>query len=166
MIILAELLSLLEDSYQTDKCLEHHSRGLGFTALVKIKKIDGEQVDNTVAEIGVGADYWRLKSSLVSAKGDKRRQANFASLISPIFKYPNGYSNQIELSTEPERSQVRIQCRGWQEKFNKRGQRMFTTKKGEYFIKIQRPLFEKAWVPSELNASAPAPEFIKEEAIV
>jgi len=167
MIILAELLSLLEDGYQTDKCLEHHSRGLGFTALVKIKKIDGKQVDNTVAEIGVGADYWVFKESLVSVKGDKRRKALFTSLISPIFKFPDGSSYKIDLCTTPERSQVRIQCKGYKNKFNKRGQRMFS-KRGEYFIRIKQPLLEVAWVPSELNAksSAPVPEEIKEEAVV
>jgi hypothetical protein len=156
MIILAELISLIEDGYQTDKCLEHNSYGLGFTALIKIKKIDGENVTNTVAEVGVGADYWILKESLVSAKGDKRRQALFASLISPIFKFPDGSSNSIDLCTTPERSQVRIQCKGYKEKYNKRGQRMFS-RRGEHFIKIQQPLFEVAWVSSEL-ASAPEPE--------
>lgn len=165
MIILAELISLIEDPYQTDKCLEHNSYGLGFTALIKIKKIDGEHIDNTVAEVGVGADYWVLKESLVSAKGDKRRQALFASLISPIFKFPDGSSNSIDLCTTPERSQIRIQCKGYKNKFNKRGQPMFS-KRGEYFIKISRPLFENAWVESELGASAPFPEEIKEEVTV
>lgn len=160
-IIIGTALSILENPYQTEKVREKYdSSYTGFSVFIKVEEIDGVKFYNSIFEWGVGAKSWVFDPDqpprYSKVYGEHLRNACYIDLVSPIFRDWTGKESKIELCTEPEKSIIKIVCKGWEYKKNKRNGQFQKSKEGQYFIKGKQCLGVESWLLSEVLETEPA----------